>query len=637
MKKAFSVVIAVLLVFSLCSAFSATETQQQVIENFKRGLYIGDWVPCVLTEETVRDMAECGIQYTFLWFFSYKDPEKVQQLEWCRKYGIKVILKDVDIEIYLGRRLEDVRDTTPEEIYEIIKPSIGDPTIIGYNIYDEPGESGYEELAIYLEKFKSVAQGMIPFVNLYPHLYGSYIDRCITTLKQDYISVDIYPLEGQTTDERYYYNLKDVGDSARELGGDFWLFMQSMAFKGRRRPDIYDLRFQAYSAISFGATKLMHFCYSNPFGDESYAAVNNGVKSDLYPVLQQFNAEMQHLSSALCQYSDQGAFFIRGQNLTEHDEPSYFFMIDGLPQYDDFRTLKTITSNQYILMGAFNHDANDLKKGLMVVNASDVAKEEEADVAFTLRYSDKPVSVTMEGKTFSLSADEDGIYHLHLGAGGGAFIEVEERERTEQEKLEDQYYADCNAVKNLYKQMAIDQSVYDTHSFDVMEATVEKYAEDLQNSSLTFEELVLAREDLLAARDQVKTVMEIAIALSEQVRICYSQIEPELFDLKSYQALTAYMRTLENELNAETVTANRVLKVAQIIDNTLNTMVFTGLSGDMNKDGYVTLSDVMIAARQVVQIDAFNYTAMRIGDMNGDLIIQLSDILIIAKTVMQAE
>ena len=122
MKKAFSVVIAVLLVFSLCSAFSATETQQQVIENFKRGLYIGDWVPCVLTEETVRDMAECGIQYTFLWFFSYKDPEKVQQLEWCRKYGIKVILKDVDIEIYLGRRLEDVRDTTPEEIYEIIKP-----------------------------------------------------------------------------------------------------------------------------------------------------------------------------------------------------------------------------------------------------------------------------------------------------------------------------------------------------------------------------------------------------------------------------------------------------------------------------------------------------------------------------------
>ena len=86
------------------------------------------------------------------------------------------------------------------------------------------------------------------------------------------------------------------------------------------------------------------------------------------------------------------------------------------------------------------------------------------------------------------------------------------------------------------------------------------------------------------------------------------------------------MRTLENELNAETVTANRVLKVAQIIDNTLNTMVFTGLSGDMNKDGYVTLSDVMIAARQVVQIDAFNYTAMRVGD-----------ILIIAKTVMQAE
>ena len=74
MKKVFSVVIAVLLVFSLCSAFSATETQQQVIENFKRGLYIGDWVPCVLTEETVimvpqiwyqGDFERCGYRNLF--------------------------------------------------------------------------------------------------------------------------------------------------------------------------------------------------------------------------------------------------------------------------------------------------------------------------------------------------------------------------------------------------------------------------------------------------------------------------------------------------------------------------------------------------------------------------------------------
>ena len=97
MKKIFVFVLTFIFCLGLFLPFSAVqETQMQVIENFKKGLYIGDLVPNTYTEEQVKMLAECGIQYTFIWYFSYNNPQKVQELKWCEKYGVKVILKDID-------------------------------------------------------------------------------------------------------------------------------------------------------------------------------------------------------------------------------------------------------------------------------------------------------------------------------------------------------------------------------------------------------------------------------------------------------------------------------------------------------------------------------------------------------------
>ena len=638
MKKIVSIFIVIVLSLGLCSAFSAENlTQRQVIENFKNGVYTGDWVPSTLSEDTVREMAENGIQYTFLWNFSWDNPSKVQELDWCKKYGIKVFLKDYKID---GLKMKDM---TTDEIYEIIKRSIGDPAILGYGIFDEPAESAYEDLAICLEKFYSVSEGMIATVNLYPDMYGSYIDRVFTTLKQDFVSVDIYPLMGDATDPEYYFNLKEVGDSACKHGGDYWLFIQSMGWNAKRKPDIYDMRWQFYSGLAFGVTKFMHFCYSNPayyptydpnFKADCVAAVNDGVKSDLYPVIQQFNAEMQFLAPIVSSYSDQGAFYIEGDNIPISDEPSYISRIYGLAQYEDFRTLKTISSDQYLLVGAFNHNTDSLKKGFVVVNASDVADEAEADVAFTLRYSSDPVTVTMDGHTFSLTADEHGVYHLHLGAGGGAFIEVSERERSEEETLIDQLYKDCNAVKNTYLDMARDPTVYESESYRFLETVVQKYNDKLVSDSMTKEELEIAVVELQAALEQVRTVMEIAVESAEKLNLWYSQIDTEVFDKANYKTLSDYMVMLNNELNSPTVSAKRLSILVQVVESTFNKMTFIGISGDMNRDGKVSLADIMISARYVVQLDSFHYTAMRIGDMNGDFVLKLDDVILMAKQVI---
>ena len=74
MRKVWSFLLCLCLIVSCSVTMFSSETkltQKQVIENFKNGMYIGDWVPSVLSEQTVKEMAECGIQYTFLWYFDY--------------------------------------------------------------------------------------------------------------------------------------------------------------------------------------------------------------------------------------------------------------------------------------------------------------------------------------------------------------------------------------------------------------------------------------------------------------------------------------------------------------------------------------------------------------------------------------
>ena len=155
-------------------------------------------------------------------------------------------------------------------------------------------------------------------------------------------------------------------------------------------------------------------------------------------------------------------------------------------------------------------------------------------MTFTLRYSDAPVLVTRDGYTESVSADENGVYQLHLGAGGGAFIEVSERERTESEKLFDQYYADCFAVKNAYINMDLNRSLYDTDTLNMLEQVVFLYEDALRGGEMTLEELAAARSDLQNALTGVKTILEMAA----EILLRYEQTDSSVFDQSDFTRLT---------------------------------------------------------------------------------------------------
>ena len=640
MKRIISVILVTLFIFSLCSVFSATElTQKQVIENFKNGVYVGDWVPCTLSEETVRDMAECGIQYTFLWFFSWDNPQKVQELEWCSKYGIKVFLQDDSI---YGFKMETM---TEEQIYEIIKPSIGNPNILGYSIVDEPVVSQYDRLEVCLEKFKAVAEGMIPFVNIYGYTYGHYIDGVFTQLNQDFISMDAYPMINETIVPEWYNGVRAVGDSARKHNGDMWLFLQSMGWPGADRdPQLDDMRWQLYGAIAYGATKLTHFCYSNPYNGathdqtfkDSIPAVNNGVKTPKYDIIKQFNSEVQYLAPTLAKYYDLGVFYVPAiGDDAQQNIPAYLEVLAYNPQNFDFRSIKTIRGDQYLLVGGFQSKTDALKKAFVVANTANSYYDIEADVEFTLRYSNRPVTVIMDGTTTTLYPDENGVFRLHLGSGGGAFIEFEERERTEEEVFIDESLAVCNLAKNTYLEACADLSQWETNSFHALETFVMEY-EALTPDNIAVEQLSVLREQAEEAVKNLKTVLQAALMTAQSVITDYEGIIPELFDATQYAEITNFIKMLQQELGQENLSAIRINAVAAKLLKLFETFEFTGMNGDMNLDKKVSLADIMLMARMVVGVDKVQYTYKRIADMNQDDLVKLDDILIAAKQALMA-
>lgn len=61
-------IITVLLIASLCVSFPfCFSAEENMVNEFKDNLFMGDWVPAMDTEEQVKTMAENGIQYTFVW------------------------------------------------------------------------------------------------------------------------------------------------------------------------------------------------------------------------------------------------------------------------------------------------------------------------------------------------------------------------------------------------------------------------------------------------------------------------------------------------------------------------------------------------------------------------------------------
>ncbi|PWM47018.1 MAG: hypothetical protein DBX47_01150 [Clostridiales bacterium] len=640
MKKIISTILIVILALSFPFAISANEENEN---DFKQNLYMGDWVPAMDTEEQVKTMAENGVQYTFVWFYDYNNEKSRKQVEWCAKYGIKCILKDVHLEVYGGNNAEQIAALTPEKIYEIIEPNLNNPAVVGYNIWDEPGQQSLYYVGMIVDNFKKAisktSSNLIPFVNLYPPLagmdYESYMNDYFEKVKLDYVSFDIYPLL-DTTQSNYIYAVNTAATAARNHNADFWIFIQSMSFAaGHVEPDLSGLRFQAYTSLAFGAKKLMHFCYKRPgtTGEfvESVASIDaDGVtKTPLWDLTQQLNSEMHFLSPIYSKYKNLGTYVYYPEN--PNTIPPYLNKRLLLNQYVANRSIKQTSSDQPLLIGVFNG-------AMILLNASEITEKKTATVSIDFRYADK-VFITRAGERIEWLPGENGKYEITLESGEGVFVELNETLTTEQQKLE--------TLINEYREIAIWQSTQNEKLF--VTQTYESFIEALNavspifdTDNITYEELLPLVTTLKTAYKNIITVNMQYRALTEEFFKDYSTIKTEYFSAESFtqyeEAKTALKNIYDLNPSKDTLTYNRsFIKAYTTATEAAKQLSYTGLYGDLNFDGRTSLIDAMLLFLSCAGKRTLDINQQYAADISKNGSVNLTDAMTLFKRIAGKE
>ena len=411
------------VVLVLLSACSPKEIKEPDFPDTQT-LHIGGWVappPGYINEKTYQEVADSGINAIYA-IYEDADDNAVQALELAEKYGIQYLVRDRSL---AGISEEDF-DLLPARL-EKFKDH---PALLGHLAIDEPGPARFPYLAKLKKAYHEVLPNSLFYVNLFPTYsslaqrngkdYKTYIQEYIDIVKPDVLSFDHYPLKelsGETqVTEDYLYNLEIISKAAKKADIPFWCFLQTMAYGlTNRSPDYEDIRWQAYTALAFGARGIQHFCYWTPHSGTEYfgeAMIDtNGSKTPIYDYASRLNHELLKFDHIFLSYKSVGQMV-----WSTEDAPVYTYMEDPL---EVFSPVKTVEGGP-VLMGCFE-DAKG-NHAIMLVNMTDPGREEQTEI--TVKFSDARALNVYTGGEKERMVLKNGKIDLVLKSGEGKFIQI---------------------------------------------------------------------------------------------------------------------------------------------------------------------------------------------------------------------
>ena len=275
----------------------------------------------------VKEVADAGID-----FLVAVDAKK-NVLDLCQKYKLGVITGS-NIPMWWGgegKNAGQYRETLPLEKLDAIKQSYPfHPALWGDYPVDEPNVKDFAHIDAVVQRYNELFPKQLAYVNLYPiyantapsgiapelqkvpsqlgtTTYKEHIDKYVEMIGTDYICFDSYPFTGPFAS--YLENLDFVGTACRASGRDMWVIIQTGAWKADAILGEYQIRWQSYLCLAYGAKIIMHASYSPGWWDETTSCVNKaGEKNVTYGYVQNVNAELHALSDIFMKYDNLGVY-----------------------------------------------------------------------------------------------------------------------------------------------------------------------------------------------------------------------------------------------------------------------------------------------------------------------------------------
>lgn len=212
------------------------------------------------------------------------------------------------------------------------------PYVSGWILSDEPAYDTLETLKEQYDAFYKEDPTHLVYINLVGIVYkkftgpfssySGYLNHIQNLFAPALWSYDYYPITVRSGKldvdyNQFYSSLEDMSSIAKKTSRPFWGFCESMAYKtssySRPAPTEAYLRFEAFSALAYGAQGIVYWAYSlrKAYGGETYqsALVDlEGKKSKAWYAAQKVNQEIKKFNDVFYQSEVKGVWHL-GDNL----------------------------------------------------------------------------------------------------------------------------------------------------------------------------------------------------------------------------------------------------------------------------------------------------------------------------------
>jgi hypothetical protein len=133
--------------------------------------------------------------------------------------------------------------------------------------------------------------------------YKDYIDDYCRYVPLDYISFDIYPYAKVKPKgvPLFFENLRIVSDACLRTGKSLWVVGQVNTWWGHPQLPENSMRYQAYTAMSFGAECMVWACWTKGWWTNNVYSVT-GEKTEVYDRVKRVNDELHRLGDEFMRY-----------------------------------------------------------------------------------------------------------------------------------------------------------------------------------------------------------------------------------------------------------------------------------------------------------------------------------------------
>jgi hypothetical protein len=284
---------------------------------------------------------------------------------WQSKYGLRRRISAVWASTWHDSELVTANEDS--EVYDI--PG-----------HDEPGKWQYIDLAEKSRRFRRLAPSKPFVVNLLPcygpyspyPVYRDYVRSFIETVEPSLFTYDNYALGGEfpAYGGHFFANFEIVRQEALRANVYFGFIGSVVAFHSIRSPSEAELRWQAYSALAYGARALGWFTYNTEveYGGHNWRDAvieRDGSRSRHYSMLRRVNGEILNLGDSLLRLKSTGVF---------HTKPLPELTRDASKS----KLISSISAGQWVV-GEFVDGSG--QSYFMLVNR-DFTKEQKAVITF---------------------------------------------------------------------------------------------------------------------------------------------------------------------------------------------------------------------------------------------------------------